>query len=118
MVEEHMATGGEALPDTVILDLNMPKVTGHGVLMTAKDEPKCKDFAVVGLSTSDNPADVKFCQTPDVKAVYKKPDSYDALPRIMKNLVDALPLKRDACASEQVLLLCQKIKHPKNRYQP
>jgi DNA-binding response OmpR family regulator len=42
-----------ACPDLVILDLNLPKRSGHEVLQSMGQHEKCRDARVVILSSSD-----------------------------------------------------------------
>lgn len=45
-------------PDVVVLDLNMPGLSGFDVLKTMKDDPALMHIPVVILSTSGDPRDV------------------------------------------------------------
>ncbi|MVN88064.1 response regulator [Deinococcus sp. HMF7620] len=49
---------GRALPDVVILDLNMPRMTGFEVIAAIRADPALRHLPVVILSTSDSPEDV------------------------------------------------------------
>ena len=40
-------------PDLVIIDLNLPKRTGHEVLQSMRQDPKCRHAPAVILSSSD-----------------------------------------------------------------
>lgn len=45
-------------PDVVVLDLNMPGMSGFDLLKILKDDPELRNIPVVILSTSDDPRDV------------------------------------------------------------
>jgi DNA-binding response OmpR family regulator len=40
-------------PDLVIIDLNLPKRTGHEVLQSMRQDPKCRHAPAIILSSSD-----------------------------------------------------------------
>ena len=46
------------LPDLIIMDLNLPKVTGHEILMEIKREQRLRSVPVVIFSSSASPKDV------------------------------------------------------------
>ncbi len=45
-------------PDVILLDLNLPKKSGHEILKEIKNEPSLKHIPVVVLSSSDSDRDV------------------------------------------------------------
>ena len=47
-------------PDVVVLDVNMPLMSGFEVLRAIKGDPALQTIPVVMLSTSTNPADVEL----------------------------------------------------------
>ena len=51
--------GAEPLPDLIVLDLNLPKVTGDQILLLIKADPELRSIPVVILSSSDNKADIQ-----------------------------------------------------------
>ena len=56
---EHLRTvGAKDLPDLVILDLNLPRMTGHEVLATMKGDDALRRIPVAVLTTSAAEADV------------------------------------------------------------
>lgn len=90
---EHIADGVEAmkrlraavngdpttLPDLVLLDLNMPRKSGHEVLAEMKADPILKDVPVVVLTTSDAERDVATAYHCGASGFVTKPVDVDAL---------------------------------------
>lgn len=55
---ERMLAPGATLPDVVLLDINMPGLSGFDVLTTMKSHPELGRIPVVMLSTSSHEQDV------------------------------------------------------------
>lgn len=51
----------EALPDIILLDLNMPKKDGRVVLKEIKENPQLKHIDVIIFTTSSYEEDKKYC---------------------------------------------------------
>jgi CheY-like chemotaxis protein len=67
------------LPDLVLLDLNMPRKSGHEVLAEMKADPILKDVPVVVLTTSDAERDVASAYHSGASGFVTKPVDVDAL---------------------------------------
>jgi CheY-like chemotaxis protein len=50
-----------AIPDLILLDLNLPGINGHRVLQSIKQNPQLKHIPTVVLTTSNNPRDIEDC---------------------------------------------------------
>jgi len=59
-------------PNLILLDLNMPKISGREVLLKLTDQ-QIKDRIIIILTTSDNENDIKFCYDVGVKSFITKP---------------------------------------------
>lgn len=46
-------------PDLILLDLNLPGLSGHELLARVKEDPRLKEIPVVILTTSDDEGDLK-----------------------------------------------------------
>ena len=46
-------------PDLIILDINLPNISGHSVLEIVKNDPKLKIIPVIMFSTSDAEKDIE-----------------------------------------------------------
>jgi CheY-like chemotaxis protein len=84
-------------PDLVLLDLNMPRVSGHEVLVKVKDDPSLKTIPVVILTTSNADRDILSSYRHHANAFVTKPmdlDSFEAVVRVINGFysdVAALP---------------------------
>ena len=66
-------------PDLILLDLNLPKVSGHDVLLRIKTNPKTCRIPVIVLTSSRAEADVRRAYESHANAYLKKPSTLDGL---------------------------------------
>jgi len=73
-------------PVLLLLDINMPKVDGIGVLQALKADPKSVKVPVIMLTTTDDPREVERCYQLGCNVYITKPVQYqefvDALTRL------------------------------------
>jgi CheY-like chemotaxis protein len=74
------------LPSLVILDINMPEMSGREVLEVLKSHSKWNRIPVAVFSTSNNSPDVKFFDNHDVK-VFVKPNHIDTWHSVVSDMV-------------------------------
>jgi CheY-like chemotaxis protein len=79
---------GRPLPSLVLLDLNLPGVSGKEVLERIRGNPRLAQLPVVVLSTSDSPADVAFAYGLHANAYVRKPNGYLALRAVAEAIRD------------------------------
>jgi CheY-like chemotaxis protein len=66
--------GGQACPDLVLLDFNLPKIGGDRLLETFRKNRSCKATPVIVMTSSDSPGDRERAR--DMGAVFfRKPTS-------------------------------------------
>jgi len=73
---------GRPLPSLVLLDLNLPGVSGRQVLEDIRADPRLQQLPVVVLSTSNAPADVAFAYRHNANAYVRKPNGFVALKNV------------------------------------
>jgi chemotaxis family two-component system response regulator Rcp1 len=73
MLRDPAAWIGGALPDLVLLDLNLPRKSGRELLIDIKSDPALRRIPVLILSTSANRADVEACYDAHANAYITKP---------------------------------------------
>lgn len=77
---------GRDLPKLILLDLNLPGLSGLDILKTIKEMPYLKYIPVILFSTSDNPKDVKASYEFGANAYVTKPDGYNNLLTCLKTM--------------------------------
>jgi two-component system, chemotaxis family, response regulator Rcp1 len=76
------------LPQLVLLDLNLPRVSGHQLLEDIRADARLESLPVVVLSTSNSPADVSFAYGHNANAYVRKPNGYEALSAVARAIRD------------------------------
>lgn len=72
-------------PDLVLLDINLPKVSGHEVLLYLKNEDRFKSIPVIMLTTSSSEVDIELSYKHYVNCYITKPiDVSDFMKAITK----------------------------------
>ena len=77
---------GAPRPDLVLLDLNMPRMGGHEVLVTIKRDPALMTIPVLVLTTSIDPDDVRRSYAEHVNSYMRKPLSFEQLVELMRRV--------------------------------
>ena len=76
------------LPQLVLLDLNLPRVSGHRLLEDIRADSRLESLPIVVLSTSNSPADVAFAYQHNANAYVRKPNGYEALSAVARAIRD------------------------------
>ncbi|MEM8798616.1 MAG: response regulator [Pseudomonadota bacterium] len=77
-VLDRSKTEGEgAFPDIILLDLNLPKLSGFAVLNAIKTDGILKRIPVMVLSSSQAPEDIIRCYDYHANCYVRKPNSID-----------------------------------------
>lgn len=83
------ALGGEgAMPDLILLDLNMPGMDGREFLEIIKAEEHLKSIPVVVLTTSSDASDIERCYQLGASTYIQKPVSFDGLTQAVRTMKD------------------------------
>jgi len=78
-------TNKDDMPNLVLLDINLPKVSGHEVLLYIKNSEKFKSIPVIMLTTSSSEKDILQCYKNHVNCYITKPiDVSDFMQAITK----------------------------------
>jgi len=80
--------GAAPRPNLVLLDLNLPKMSGHEVLAEMKNDPELRRIPVVVLSGSDADRDVSEVYDRHANSFVVKPISTEDFVRVLKSIED------------------------------
>lgn len=100
LVAARDGVGTARLPDLILLDLNMPRKSGHEVLAEMKLDTVLKDVPVVVLTTSDTERDVATAYHSGASGYVTKPVDVDALFESIRGIqeywfgISRLPINR------------------------
>lgn len=75
--------GHSTCPDVVILDLNLPKVSGHEVLRAIKQDERTRKLPVIVMSSSLARTDVQQAYESNANCYLQKPNNLDDLFRVV-----------------------------------
>jgi CheY-like chemotaxis protein len=78
--------GAHPLPAMILLDLKLPKVSGHELLSWLRGQEIVRRIPVVILTTSDERSDVNRAYDLGANSYLRKPVSFDALIEILTRL--------------------------------
>lgn len=74
-------------PNLVLLDLNMPRISGHAALVTIRADPALRHLPVIVLTTSNSPEEVLRCYQAGCNAYIRKPSSFEQLVKVIRTTV-------------------------------
>ena len=75
-------------PDLILLDLNLPKKSGHEVLAEVKQDPQLRRIPVVVLTTSQAQEDVAKSYDLHASVHVSKPVDFDQFTEVVKQIDD------------------------------
>lgn len=73
-------------PNVILLDINMPKLSGMEVLRKLKSDDRTKMIPVIMLTSSKEEPDIKECYSLGVNSYIVKPVHYEEFVRAVKEL--------------------------------
>ena len=82
---KRMADAGPR-PDLALLDLNLPRTSGHEVLTSLRSMPQFDGMPVVVFSTSNHPSDRSRCLASGADDYQVKPPHFDELLALVRHL--------------------------------
>jgi two-component system, chemotaxis family, response regulator Rcp1 len=88
---ERVDTGAQTPPDLLLLDLNVPRISGEQVLERMRSSRPCAGIAVVVISSSDSPRDRQKAAALGAAEYFRKPaklDEFMALGKVVRRLAE------------------------------
>lgn len=76
------------LPDVIVLDLGLPRISGYEVLEQIKGHPVVKDIPIVVLTTSSSSLDRAQCGDLGAVAFFSKPADLDGYRKLIDHWLD------------------------------
>jgi two-component system, chemotaxis family, response regulator Rcp1 len=77
-----------ARPDLILLDLNLPRLSGHEVLAEVKADPQLRRIPVVVLTTSQAVEDIVRSYDLQASVYVTKPVDFDAFTTVVRQIDD------------------------------
>lgn len=77
---------GAVLPDLILLDLNLPRKSGHEVLSELKSDPRLRRIPVVVLTTSRADEDVQRSYDLHASVHVSKPIDFDEFTGVIRRI--------------------------------
>lgn len=87
-LEKNQGYENATKPDLIILDVNLPKLNGHEVLMKIKTNEKLKHIPVVMLTTSSSEADIFKAYKNHVNCYITKPFDSENFLKVVTSIED------------------------------
>ncbi len=84
----------EAVPDFIVLDLNMPGISGYDCLKAIRKNQKYNNVVIMILSTSSSEKDIDYCLANGANYYVVKPESLNALSKLVDDLCNGAILNR------------------------
>jgi len=80
----------DSVPKVIMLDLNMPRVSGMEVLKKIKGDPQTKDIPVVVFTSSDDDPNLSQCFRLGVNAYVVKPVDFEQFKKAINKSITGL----------------------------
>ncbi|NJB71049.1 CheY-like chemotaxis protein [Saonia flava] len=84
----NILKSGASLPDIILLDLNMPRMSGTEFLKILKEDDVLKYLPTIILTTSENRADLLECYKIGIAGYVIKPLKYEDYENKLKKVLE------------------------------
>jgi CheY-like chemotaxis protein len=83
---EHAGSAAWRSPDLILLDLNLPRMTGREVLERIRTTPALKSVPVVVLTTSKRQEDIQEMYAAGANTYIEKPQDFNRFVEVLKTI--------------------------------
>jgi two-component system response regulator len=97
-IKRILGENADPLPSLVLLDLQLPKISGISLLSSIREKYSQSDLPVIVLSSSDNPRDLKLCNEMGISGYLSKPLAPSELQEYIEALTQPLRFSPDSSA--------------------
>jgi len=73
-------------PDLIVMDLNMPRMSGRELLAALGADPDLRIIPVIVLTTSNSRKDIRCCYALDANCYIIKPIDFDSFERALRSM--------------------------------
>lgn len=87
-LNKQVLSGGNAFPDLILVDIDMPRISGIKALELIRKNPVLKKIPIIMLTTSSNQGDIDICYSLGA-------NSYLIKPKSLGDLTDSLNILRE-----------------------
>jgi CheY-like chemotaxis protein len=88
LADRQLGDGNTPYPDLILLDLNLPKKSGHEVLLAIKADRLLKRIPVLVLTTSQAEEDIFSAYDRYASGYIPKPASFERFVQVVKSIED------------------------------
>lgn len=78
----------KSVPRLIMVDLNMPRVSGLELIKMLKDHDRLSQVPVVVLTTSSSPLDIQDCVEEGIKSYFIKPLHYEDCKKLVSSIYE------------------------------
>lgn len=86
-IAERLLDAAE-LPGLVLLDFNMPGLSGHAVLSAIRSHPQLAEVTLIVFTSSTSPAEVDACYAAGADSYIYKPVNFALFRTVLKGAID------------------------------
>ena len=79
-------SGSYKLPKLILLDLNLPKISGKEIFLELASHVHFNSIPIVALTTSSSPLDIQDCKNLGFNAYFVKPSEFEDCKDLVKTL--------------------------------